>query len=135
MYLIDTVVLSEMRKRVRHPSVVRWLGAVPSGELYISVLTIAEVERGIENRRGIDDALASVLADWLQVVLLTFSDRTLPITIPIARTWGRLAKRLGRFDADGGIAATALAHDLTVITRNVRHFDGSGAKILNPFEG
>lgn len=135
MYLIDTVVLSEMRKRERHPSVVRWLGSISSTDLHISVLTVAEVERGIENRRGVDDVFASLLEDWLQVVLLTFSDRTLPITIPVARAWGRLARRLGRLDADGGIAATALAHDLTVVTRNVRHFDGTGAKILNPFEG
>jgi len=135
MYLLDTVVVSEMRKRVRHPSVIAWFGSISPRTIHVSVLTIAEIEYGIERRRSVDSAFASMLSDWLQVVLLTFGDRTLPITTPIARIWGRLAKGSGRLDADGGIAATAIAHDLTVVTRNVRHFDGSGAKILNPFEG
>lgn len=135
MYLLDTVVLSEMRKQRRHPSVVSWLASISAETVHLSVLTVAEVELGIERQRSIDDAFASTLDRWLQVVLSDFGDRTLPVTVPIARLWGRLAQRFGRLDADGGIAATAIEHDLVVVTRNVQHFDGTGARVLNPFDG
>ncbi len=135
MFLLDTVVISEIRKPRPHPTVAEWFDALSPANAHLSVLTIAEIERGIARQRITDDAFASTLERWLHVVIDDFGDRVLPVSLPIGRIWGRLAQRLGRFDADGGIAATALAHDLTVVTRNVRHFEGTGAKILNPFEG
>ena len=135
MYLLDTVVLSELRKspRRRNPNVVSWLASVSPDELFISAISIGEIERGIERRRSVDPAFAAALAEWLDVVLRNYGERILPLGVDIARRWGRLSAQIGN-GIDLAIAATALEHGLTIATRNVWDFAATGAALLDPFE-
>jgi predicted nucleic acid-binding protein len=133
MYLIDTVVFSEFYKKRPLPGFVAWLHDKSDDLLYISTVTIGEIERGIEKQRRRDPAFAEALLAWLDRSVEFYGDRILPVKTPIARRWGRLSARLGHEGADLLIAATALEHDLMVVTRNVRHFAPTGALIENPF--
>jgi predicted nucleic acid-binding protein len=135
MYLLDTDVLSELRKRKRDANVVAWIGAVAPADLYLSTVTIAEIEQGIERRRRDDPTFAGDLAHWLDTTLRLYGERVLPLTIGIARRWGRLAAQVGNRNLDLAIAATALEHGLTVVTRNVAHYAPTGVGVVNPFEG
>ena len=133
-YLIDTNVLSETRKRQPAAGVVEWIAATPADRLHLSVLTLGEIEQGIARIRGRGDRQqASALERWLQDLAAGFEDRVLPVTLPIAAAWGRqqYAKPLRVIDAL--IAATARAHDMTVVTRNVKDFELAGIQVLNPF--
>jgi len=133
MYLVDTDVLSELRKRKRNPNVVAWFGAVISTDLFVCMITIGEIELGIERQRTINPRFARALADWLDLTLRAYGERVLPLTVGIARRWGRLAAQLGNKQLDLAIAATALEHGLIVVTRNVSDFQPTGVPILNPF--
>jgi hypothetical protein len=133
VYLLDTDVLSELRKRRRNPSMANWVRSVPGSELYLSTVTFFEIERGIERQRKADPAFAKDLTGWLELTLRAFGDRILPLTVNIARRWGRLAAQIGNTELDLAIAATALEHGLTVVTGNTKHFEPAGALILNPF--
>lgn len=133
MYLVDTDVLSELRKRKRNPNVVAWFGAVISTDLFVCTITIGEIELGIERQRTINPRFAQALADWLDLTLRAYGERVLPLTVGIARRWGRLAAQLGNKQLDLAIAATALEHGLIVVTRNVSDFQPTGVSILNPF--
>jgi predicted nucleic acid-binding protein len=136
MYLLDTVVLSELRKSParRNPHVVSWLASVSPDELFISAISIGEIERGIERQRPVDPAFAAALAKWLDVALRNYGERTLPLGVDIARRWGRLSAQIGNNGIDLAIAATALEHGLTIATRNVSDFAATGAALLDPFE-
>jgi len=134
MYLLDTVVLSELRKRRPNPNVVAWIDAVALADLFLSVVTIAEIELGIERQKRVDAAFASQLAGWLDVTLRAYGARILPMTTAIARRWGRLAAaQIGNREPDLAIAATALEHGLTLVTRNVSDFTPTGVVTLDPF--
>ena len=132
-FLIDTVVLSELRKKNRDRKVVRWVKDVSAHDLFLSVVTIGEVEKGISNQRKKNPAFARKLEDWFSDIFLYYSDRIIPVDINIALCWGRLSEELGHSGADLLIAATALEHGLTVVTRNTRHFKPTGALVLNPW--
>lgn len=136
MYLLDTVVLSELRKshRRRNPRVVSWIASVSPLDLFVSTVSIGEIERGIERQRETNPDFAGELAGWLDVVLRAYGERILPVTVGVARRWGKLSARIGNKGLDLAIAATALEHGLTVVTRNVTDFTASGAATLNPFE-
>jgi toxin FitB len=134
MYLLDTVAFSELFKRRQHPEFRHWISEKPDDLLFVSSVTIGEVEKGIERQRGREPAFAEALTAWLDRSLLSYADRIFPVTTNIARRWGRLSGRLGRDDTDLLIAATALEHGLTVATRNVRHFIPTGVPVENPFE-
>ncbi len=133
MILLDTVVLSELRKRRPSPKVLTWLQNQQPDQLFISVVSLGEIERGIVKARQSDAAFAQSLTVWLEDLVLLYSDRILAVTAPIARRWGRLSAELGHDSADLLIAATALEHGLAVATRNVRHFKPSGVGVVNPF--
>jgi hypothetical protein len=133
MYLLDTNVVSALRRPDRHPAPTAWLLDQRPSDLYMSVVTIAEIERGIVRQTSQDSTFARELAAWLERTLAGFADRLLDIDVPTARRWGRLSADLGHNDADLLIAATALEHGLTVVTRNVRHFEPTGVPVLNPF--
>jgi predicted nucleic acid-binding protein len=133
MYLLDTDVLSELRKRKRNPHVAKWIGTAADSDLFLSTITIAEIERGIEQQRKPDPAFANDLSIWLEFTLRAFGDRILPLTVNIARRWGRLSAQIGNKELDLAIAATALEHGLTVVTGNTKHFQRTGVKLLNPF--
>ena len=133
MFLLDTMVISEVRKRNSDPGVSAWIDAVHQQDLFISTISVAELEVGIEKQKSINPIFSNELARWLELTLRTYGDRVLPVDVPVARRWGRLAIRIGNKGLDLAIAATALEHHLTVVTRNVAHFQPTGVAILNPF--
>ena len=133
MFLLDTDVLSALRRQDRNPDVTRWISAQRITDLYLSAITIGEVERGIVRQRTRDPSFARELAGWLDRVTSRYGDRILPIDMPTARRWGQLSGDLGHAGADLLIAATALEHGLTVVTGNTRHFEPTGVAVLNPF--
>jgi toxin FitB len=134
-YLLDTNILSETRKREPTPSVADWLAATAPVRLYVSVLTLGEIQQGIERIRAKGDGQqAAALEGWLRELEAGFDDRVLPVTLPVASARGR--QRSGRPIpvVDGLIAATAVVHGMTVVTRNVKDFQQAGVQVLNPFE-
>lgn len=133
-FLLDTVTLSEAGKRRPNPAVVSWYGSVDDDALYVSVLTIGEIRRGIAARRRRDAHYANRLSRWLAVQRTTFADRVLPVDERIADCWGDLNPAETLPTVDGLLAATAIVHGLTVATRNVRDFARTGVPILNPWE-
>ena len=132
MFLIDTDVLSTLRRRERSPDIVRWIAAQRTTDLYLSVVSIGEIERGIAGARRRDPALARSLAGWLDTLIALYAERILPVDLSAARRWGRLSAAMGHEGADLLIAATAIENGLTVVTRNVRHFEPTGAPVLDP---
>lgn len=132
MFLIDTDVLSALRKRERQPGVVRWIADQRVSDLYLSVVSIGEIERGLAGVKGRDPAFASRLEDWLDALLRLYGDRILPVDLVVARRWGRLSREVGHAGPDLLIAATALEHGLTVVTCNCRHFRPTGVPVLDP---
>ena len=135
MFLVDTDVLSALRRRERHPAIVRWVEGQRTTDLHISVMTVREIERGITQQQRHNPAFARDLAVWLDRVLAWYGDRILPVDAATARRWGQLSAALGNDSADLLIAATALEHGLTVVTRNVRHFEPTGVSVLDPSQG
>jgi predicted nucleic acid-binding protein len=133
MFLVDTDVLSALTKRRRDANVVAWIGRQRPGDLFVSVISIGEIERGVALQRAKEQDFASMLANWLDDLLNIYGDRVLPFDLASARRWGRLSAALARKDADLQIAATALEYGLTVVTRNVAHFEPTGVAVLDPF--
>ncbi len=132
MLLLDTDILSALRRRERNPGLVRWMEAQRSTDIHLSVVTVGEIERGIAQQQRRDPVFANELALWLDRILAWYGDRVMPVDVATARRWGRLSATLGNSGADLLIAATALEHGLTVVTRNVRHFEPTGVAVLNP---
>ena len=132
MFLLDTDVLSALRRRERNPEIVRWVQEQRTTDLFISVVTVGEIERGITQQQRQDPAFARDLGLWLDRVLGWYGDRILAVDVASARRWGQLSATFGHSGADLLIAATALEHGLTVVTRNVRHFEPTGVHVINP---
>jgi predicted nucleic acid-binding protein len=133
MFLIDTDTLSELRKRERDPMVVEWFERQRAADIFLSVISIGEIERGIARQRAADPGFAGVLASWLDRVLTLYGERIVPFDLGATRRWGALRAALGSDSADLMIAATALEHGFTVVTRNVPDFESTGAAVLDPF--
>jgi predicted nucleic acid-binding protein len=133
MFLVDTDVLSALAKRRRHAGVEAWIGRQRSSELFVSVISIGEIERGIALQRAKDPNFAAMLATWLDQLLTVYGDRVLPFDLASARRWGQLSAALGHHGADLQIAATALEHGLAVVTRNISDFEPTGVSTLDPF--
>lgn len=135
MYLVDTNVISEARKGKKANIGVRdfWKTADPA-DLYIAVQTIGEIRRGLENirQRG-DTTQANRLEPWLDEVVTHYADRILGFDLDAAQIWGRLMSPHPQHPVDKQIAAIALIHNLTVVTRNVDDFVGLGVRLANPF--
>ncbi len=132
MYLIDTDVLSALRRRDRFPNVVDWLANQRTADLYISVVTVGEIERGIARQRQSDPEFALRLGEWLDGLIEMYGDHILGIDLAVARRWGQLSARIGNHSADLLLAATALEHGLAVVTRNTRHFQSTGVELIDP---
>lgn len=133
MFLLDTNIVSESRKPKPHGGVMKWLAAQEASTLYISAMTIGELQRGIELTRVQDVTKARDIEVWLDQVMT--SGQVLAMDAAVCREWARLMHgRSNTLAEDAFIAATALAHRLTVATRNVRDFKTLGVKIISPFE-
>ena len=133
MILLDTVVLSELRKASPNPGVVSFIETQAADALFLSVLTIGEIEAGIEKQRAVAPEFAQEPNHWLTLLELQFAQCILPVTPAIAKLWGRLCVQTGNKGVDNLIAATALCHNLIVATRNVKDFQPTGVRVLNPF--
>ena len=134
-YLVDTNVFSELRKGGRgHPSVRRWFEGIAGAQIHTSVVVIGEIRRGIERARRRDPAFAAALERWLADVTMLLEDRIHPVSRAIAEEWGRLAAPRQLPIIDTLLAATAIVHGLTLVTRNIKDIAHSGASYLNPFE-
>ena len=135
MFLLDTNVISELRKGLKcDPAVARWYRGVREDEIFLSVLVIGEIRQGIERLRPRNSRHAHVLENWLAELLEAFGDRILPVDERTAQHWGRLNARETFPVIDSLLAATATAHNLTLVTRNNRDIERSGVRCLNPFE-
>lgn len=133
MLILDTNVISALRRPERAPEVAAWLARQNDSELFLSVITLGEIERGIARQDQLDPVFARDLRDWLGRTVQLFGDRLLPFDADGARIWGRLSAQIGHGGADLQIAATALHHDAVVVTRNVSDFEPTGCRIENPF--
>ncbi|MCP5162190.1 MAG: type II toxin-antitoxin system VapC family toxin [Hahellaceae bacterium] len=138
MYLLDTNIVSELRK-VRagkaDPNVAAWSERVDASELFVSAITILELELGVLSIERKDAVQGAVLRAWLeQHVLPEFTGRTLPVDTAVAQRCARLHVPDRRSERDALIAATALVHGMTVVTRNVADFQPTGVTLLNPWE-
>ncbi len=133
-YLIDTNVLSELRRKVPNAGVVEWFSRRPTSTLYLSVLTLGELRKGVE---GVTDAnRRRALLDWLETKLPNFfAGRILSVDAQVADRWGRMVAAAGRPvpAIDSLLGATAAHHDLSLVTRNVRDFADLGLDVINPW--
>lgn len=133
-WLLDTNVLSELRRKQCEPRVKKWVAEQESDSLGISVMSLAEIRRGVELKRVKDPLQADVIEKWLTRTAKRHAGHILPVTEAIADRWGRLPAKKAQPGIDGFIAATALEHDLTVVTRNVADFKDTGVRIVNPWK-
>lgn len=133
-YLLDTNVVSELRRTTPDSAVRRWFASVPGGELYLSALVVGELRQGIERLRRRDGPQAELLAGWLETLKREFQGRILPVTIAVAEKWGELNKGRPLPVVDGLLAATALVHGLTLVTREIRSLHDVEVALLNPWE-
>jgi toxin FitB len=132
-YLLDTNVLSELRKRRPEASVTTWFEAATPSDLYLSVLVVGEIRQGIELLRKRDPTQVEVFERWLGVLRRDFQDRILPVTAVIAEAWGRLNAAVKLPVVDGLLAATALVHGLTFVTRDTAAVGRTGIPVLDPW--
>ena len=134
-YLLDTNIISEIRKGPRcHPNVAAWYSKIEEESLYLSVLVLGEIRKGIEGLRDRDAGKANELDLWLEQLQTSFQSQILPVDIAISQEWGRLSSLHTVPVIDGLLAATATAHRLVLVTRNTRDFADLGIQLLNPFE-
>ena len=133
-YLIDTNIISEIRKGRRcDVNVARWYEAIEDASLYLSVMVIGEIRKGIEKLRPKNVTQANMIEDWLEEVAKAFGDRILPIDGTVANEWGRLTAIRPLPVIDGLLAATAKVHGMTLVTRNIADIANLGVHVINPF--
>jgi predicted nucleic acid-binding protein len=133
-WLLDTNVVSELRKRERaSANVLTWYEGVDGGSLWLSVLVLGEIRRGVENLRRRDPRSARALDRWAARLERQHGSRILPVDLAVAMEWGRLDAAFGLSPVDGLLAATARVHHLTLVTRNVKDVARSGVACLDPF--
>lgn len=132
-YLVDTNVVSETRKKKADAGVIAFLRGVDSSSLYLSVLTIGELRKGVAAKRRQDPAVGKILAAWVEGLEAGFADRILGIDLAIARLWGEWSGERPRAVIDTLLAATASVHGLTLVTRNVQHVRGLPVQTVNPW--
>jgi predicted nucleic acid-binding protein len=132
MYLVDTNVISEARRG--STQALAWFRSVDPVSVYLSTLTLGEIMRGIALKQKSDPKAARHLTEWLRKIRHDHVDRIVPVNDQISVEWGRIAAIRPRGDVDGLIAATAIVHDLILVTRNIRDFEDTGASVVNPWD-
>jgi len=132
-YLLDTNILSETRRTRAEPRVLSFLSAADPAQLFVSVLTIGELRKGIEVRHRSDAKMAAKLSTWAEALEASFADRVLAVDTATAKLWGVLSADRPRPVIDTLLAATAIVHDLTLVTRNAADVAGTGVSVLNPW--
>jgi len=132
MYLVDTNIVSEARRGTKQA--IAWLRSIDPLSIHLSTLTLGEIMRGIALKQRSDPTAAAHLAEWLRKLRHDHGDRILPVTDQIAVEWGRIAAVRPRGDVDAMIAATAIVHDLILVTRNVKDFEDTDASVINPWD-
>lgn len=133
-FLLDTNVVSELRKGKRaHPGVTGWIAGVGDEDLFLSVLVAGEIRQGVEAVRTRDPVSAARLERWLSTLIESYAERILPVDLGVATLWGRLNVPEPTPAVDGLLAATAIVHGLTLVTRNTRDVARTGVQIVNPF--
>lgn len=133
-YLLDTSVISETRKIRADTGVMAFLSAADGERLFLSVLTLGELRKGVAVKRRADPTVADQLAAWVESIETTFADRVLPIDVAAARAWGDLSAVRSLPVVDTLIAATAIGHRLTLVTRNTRDVSSTGVRIVDPWQ-
>ena len=131
MYLLDTCMISEARRK--SPQAVMWLQKAQSETLYLSVITIGEVTKGVMMKLRTDPPAAASLLRWLDELRLVYAARILPVDDAVATGWGRLMAQRSRPVADALIAATAKVHNKVLVTRNVADFEDTGVDVIDPW--
>lgn len=133
-FLIDTNVISELRKGERTNAGVRgWYDQVDAADLFLSTLVLGEIRQGADRCRTRQPDKSKSLLSWLDRVVVAFDGRLLGVDLEVALMWGRISATRTIPVVDGLLAATAIVHDLTLVTRNVKDSKGTGARLLNPF--
>jgi|SRR5215469_2457648 len=133
-YLLDTNVVSELRKRSPDLNMLAWYAGVRGTQLFLSVLTLGEIRMGVEQARRKDPVKAAAIEDWLNRLETAYADRVVPVDSAIADAWARMSVPDPLPVIDGLLAATAAVRDWTLVTRNARDVQRSGVRVLNPFE-
>ena len=132
VYLLDTNIVSELRKPKPHGGVVAWLQSIADADLHLSAVTLGEIQAGIELTREQDASKAAAIEAWLELVAQSYN--VMPMDGPTFRVWARLMHRKSNtLYEDAMIAATATVHNLTVVTRNVADFTALEVRVFNPF--
>ena len=132
-YLLDTNIVSELRRSRPDTGVVSWFDGVAGADLYLSVLTIGEIHQGVERLRRRDPLQCDRIAEWLDQLVASFSSRILRVDRLVARRWALLNAQRPLPAIDSLLAATAIEHDAVLVTRNVRDLVGTGVPLHNPF--
>lgn len=133
--LIDTNIISEVRKSDKcDPNVAAWYASISDDDIYLSVLVLGEIRKGIERARPSNPGKARALEKWLSAVRKSFAERIIPIDQAVADEWGRISAKRPVPSVDALLAATAKVHRMTLATRNIQDVAGLGADVLNPFE-
>lgn len=132
-YLLDTNFVSEARKPRPNPGIVAFLHENNPDFSFVSAMTIGELRKGVAAKRSLDSEAADRIAEWVDRLEAEFAERILPVDRAIARIWGEMSARRSLPVVDTLIAATALAHDLTLVTRNVRDVAATGVNVINPW--
>ncbi len=132
-YLLDTNILSETRRKKPEPGVIQFLSEAESSALYVSVLTLGELRKGVALKQRSDRAAARLLSEWVDGLEYSFADRVVGIDATTARVWGELSAERPRPVIDTLLAATAIVHRLTLVTRNTADIEGIAVKVLDPW--
>jgi predicted nucleic acid-binding protein len=133
-YLLDTNIVSEFRRKAPDEATMAWVETVSSYDLFLSVLVVGEIRQGIERLAFREPGQAAILDEWSRRLVTDYADRIVPVTLEVAELWGRLNAGSPLALVDGLLAATALVHNWTLVTRNTTDVERTGVRLLNPFE-